>query len=181
MAYHRSFWRTVHLLLHKRSRSHHGRENDFFAKAFAMLGFIRRLSLEFRDPYILKSLYTFLVRPKLWNPFYDVRVDRVERVKKRFIRYALRGLGWTDMHDLPPYEDRCVLLHLDTLKKCDLLLVWCLFAMFWVRKWTHQTCCPCCVSWFLALFVIFYPSKSTQSVLKTKTFKMINSVSWFLC
>jgi hypothetical protein len=35
------------------------------AKAFAMLGFIRRLSLEFRDPYTLKSLYTSLVRPKL--------------------------------------------------------------------------------------------------------------------
>jgi hypothetical protein len=91
------------------------------AKAFAMLGFIRRLSLEFRDPYTLKFLYTSLVRPKLeyascvWNSFYDVRVDRVKRVQKRFIRYALRGLGWTDMHDLPPYEDKCALLHLDTL------------------------------------------------------------------
>jgi hypothetical protein len=38
-------------------------------------------------------------------------------VQRRFIRYALRGLGWTDIHDLPPYEDRCVLLHLDTLTK----------------------------------------------------------------
>jgi hypothetical protein len=35
------------------------------AKAFAMLGFIRRLSLEFRDPYSLKSLNTSLVHPKL--------------------------------------------------------------------------------------------------------------------
>jgi hypothetical protein len=51
------------------------------AKAFAMLGFIRRLSLEFRDPYTLKSLYMSLVRPScMWNPFYDVCVDRVERV-----------------------------------------------------------------------------------------------------
>jgi hypothetical protein len=89
-------------------------------KAFAMLGFIRRLSLEFRDPYTLKSLYTSLVLPKLkyascvWNPFYDVRVDRVEYVQRRFIRYALRGLGCMDMHDSPPSEDRCALLHLDT-------------------------------------------------------------------
>jgi hypothetical protein len=66
------------------------------AKAFAMLGFIRRLALEFRDPFNLKSLYKSLVRLKLeyarcvWNPFYDVRVDRVERVQRRFIRYALR-------------------------------------------------------------------------------------------
>jgi hypothetical protein len=60
------------------------------AKAFAMLQLIRSFSfffsLEFKDPYTLKSLYTSLVRAKLeyascvWNPFYDVRVDRVERV-----------------------------------------------------------------------------------------------------
>jgi hypothetical protein len=43
-------------------------------KAFAMLRFIRRLSLEFRDPYTLKSLHRSLVRPKLeyagcvWSP-----------------------------------------------------------------------------------------------------------------
>jgi hypothetical protein len=35
------------------------------SKAFAMLGFIRRLSMDFRDPYTLKSLCTSLVRPKL--------------------------------------------------------------------------------------------------------------------
>jgi hypothetical protein len=69
------------------------------AKAFAMLGFIRRLLLEFRDPYTLKSLCTCLVRPKLeyasclWYSFYDVDVDKVKRVQRRFIRYALSGLG----------------------------------------------------------------------------------------
>jgi hypothetical protein len=67
------------------------------AKVFAMLGFISRLSLEFRDSYTLKSIYTSLVCPKLkyascvCNPFYSVRVDRVERVQMRSIRYALRG------------------------------------------------------------------------------------------
>jgi hypothetical protein len=35
------------------------------AKVFAVLEIIRRLSLEFRDPYTLKSLYTSLVRKKL--------------------------------------------------------------------------------------------------------------------
>jgi hypothetical protein len=88
-----------------------------------MLGFIRRLSFEFRDPYNLNSLYTSLVRPKLknascvWRPFYDVHVDKVERVQRRFIRYALRGLGWTDTYDLPPYEHRCALLRLEPLVK----------------------------------------------------------------
>jgi hypothetical protein len=47
--------------------------------------------MEFRDPYTLKSLYTSLARPKLeyasylWNPFYDVCVNIVERVPRRFI------------------------------------------------------------------------------------------------
>jgi hypothetical protein len=57
------------------------------AKDFAMLGFIRRFSLVFRDPYTLKSPYMSLVHPKLeyvgcvWNPLYDVRIDRVEHVQ----------------------------------------------------------------------------------------------------
>jgi hypothetical protein len=44
-------------------------------------------------------------------------VDKVERVQRRLIRYALRSLGWTDIYDLPPYEHRCALLRLDTLVK----------------------------------------------------------------
>jgi hypothetical protein len=40
----------------------------------------------------------------VWNPLYEVRVDKVERVQRRFIQYALRGLGWTDMHD-------CMIFH----------------------------------------------------------------------
>jgi hypothetical protein len=35
------------------------------AKTFAMLGIIRRLSLEFRYPYTLNAFCTSLVRPKL--------------------------------------------------------------------------------------------------------------------
>jgi hypothetical protein len=46
-----------------------------------------------------------------------VRADNVERVQRLFIRYALRGLGWTDTYDLPPYEYRCAFLRLETLEK----------------------------------------------------------------
>jgi hypothetical protein len=86
------------------------------AKAFAMLGFIRSLSLEFRDPYV-------------WNPFYDLRVDRVERVQRRFIRYASRGLDWTYMiyHRMRTDAPFCILT---PLQKGDRLLVGCLFSMF---------------------------------------------------
>jgi hypothetical protein len=114
------------------------------AKAFAMLGFIRRLPLEFRDPHTLKSLYTSLVRSKLeyascvWNPFYDVCVDRVDRVQRRFIRYALRVICMI-CHHLRTDALFCILT---PLQKDDRLLVWCLFSMFWVGEWTHQTCCP---------------------------------------
>jgi hypothetical protein len=44
------------------------------------------------------------------SPFYGMRVDKVERVQKRFILYTLRSLGWTYIYDLPPYEHRCDLV-----------------------------------------------------------------------
>jgi hypothetical protein len=114
-------------------------------KAFAMLGFIRRLSFEFRDPYTLRSLYTSLVRPKLkyassvWSPFYEVCVNKVERVQRKFIRYALRGLCWTDIYNLPPYELMCALLRLDTLMKRRSIV--CIMFIFDILSGTHQTCC----------------------------------------
>jgi hypothetical protein len=51
-------------------------------KALAMLGFVKRLSCEFRDHYTLKTLYVSLVPPKLeyaicvWRPFYGAHIDR---------------------------------------------------------------------------------------------------------
>jgi hypothetical protein len=66
-------------------------------RALAMLGFVNKLSCEFRDPYTLKALYVSLVRPKLeyascvWRPFYGAHIDRIERVQRKFVRYALCG------------------------------------------------------------------------------------------
>jgi hypothetical protein len=34
-----------------------------FGKALAMLGFVKRLSCEFKEPYTLKTLYVSHVRP----------------------------------------------------------------------------------------------------------------------
>jgi hypothetical protein len=76
-----------------------------------MLGFVKRLSCESRD---LKTLYVSLVRLKLeyascvWRPFYGAHIDRIEHVQGKFVRYALRSLGWVDgLCGLPPYMDRC--------------------------------------------------------------------------
>jgi hypothetical protein len=46
-----------------------------------------------------------------------VHVNRIERVQRQLIRYALRGLGWTDMYDLPPYVGPCALIRLKTLTR----------------------------------------------------------------
>jgi hypothetical protein len=46
-------------------------------------------------------------------------VNRIERVQRKFVRYALRGLGWADMYDLRPYVDRCALIRFETLTRRD--------------------------------------------------------------
>jgi hypothetical protein len=61
-------------------------EKIHFSEHVDIMVGIRRLSFEFRDPYTLKSFYTTLVHPKVeyascvWSSFYDVRMDKVERV-----------------------------------------------------------------------------------------------------
>ena len=92
-------------------------------KGSAMFGFIKRLSKEFRDPYTLKVLYTTHVRSKLeyaccvWQPFYTTHVNRIERIQEKFIKHALKRLPWNPNLVLPPYEDRCRVLVMDTLKR----------------------------------------------------------------
>jgi hypothetical protein len=86
-----------------------------------MFGFIKRLSREFRGPYILKVLYVTYVRSKLeyancvWQPFYVTHINRIERIQ--FIKHALSQFRWNVNLDLPPYENRCSVLVMDTLKK----------------------------------------------------------------
>jgi hypothetical protein len=92
-------------------------------KGSAMFGFIKRLSREFRDPYTLKVLYVTYVRSKLeyancvWQPFYVTHINRIERIQEKFIKNALRQFRWNVNLDLPPYENRCRVLVMDTLKK----------------------------------------------------------------
>lgn len=99
-------------------RNHH---EEIIDKARRQLGFVSKLSKEFRDPYTLKSLYVSLVRPLLetasivWDPYHSTVASRIESVQKRFVRFALRNLPWNDPQNLPPYESRCQLIGLDTL------------------------------------------------------------------
>lgn len=95
--------------------------NSLVKRANSMLGFVKRWSKEFQDPYVTLSLYNCFVRPHLeyasqvWTPFYDVHRSRIEAVQHNFVRFALKGLPWTDPYNLPPYEHRIQLLHIQSL------------------------------------------------------------------
>lgn len=88
-----------------------------------MLGFVKRWSKEFSNPYVTKALYVTFVRPileyasQVWSPYHKVHSKRIEAVQGRFILFALRGLGWADAHNLPHYRDRLKLIDLQPLDK----------------------------------------------------------------
>lgn len=92
-----------------------------------MLGFVKRRAMEFRDPYVTKSIYCSLVRSTLeychvvWSPLYKSDIDRIESVQKQFLIFALRHTfnnnnNNTNPFVLPSYDSRLKLLSIDTLK-----------------------------------------------------------------
>ena len=95
--------------------------NNIIYKANNMLGFIKRFSLNFVDPYTIKTLYVAHVRPLLeycsivWAPYQELHLNQIESVQKQFLLFALRNLGWTTL-PLPSYESRCMLINLVSLK-----------------------------------------------------------------
>lgn len=97
-------------------------------KAKSLLGFMKRWSKEFMDPYITKSLFMSLVRPTLeyasviWSPHYQCYIDRIESVQKQFLLFALRGLGWDTNINLPRYESRLMLIDLPSLHNRRIML-----------------------------------------------------------
>ena len=97
--------------------------DSIIAKAYIMLGFIKRNCRDFCDPLTLKSLYVTFVRSileyasQVWSPFYQCHSNRIESVQKQFIMFALRGLPSQQVIEfvLPPYRERCNLLKLHQL------------------------------------------------------------------
>lgn len=102
--------------------------SSVIAKAYVVLGIVKRNTREFNDVYCLKTLYISLVRSILeygvvvWCPYHAVHIDRIERVQRAFLRFALRGLPWQNRLHLPPYEHRCALIRLPTLRDRRTLL-----------------------------------------------------------
>jgi hypothetical protein len=95
--------------------------NYVISRSMSMLGFVKRFGKEFSDPYVLKTIYCVFVRSVfeygscIRSPNFGVHRRRIESVQRKFLRFALRGLGWSDPFDLSAYEDRCKLLNLQTL------------------------------------------------------------------
>lgn len=94
---------------------------DFIiSKAYSMLGFLKRNTAEFSDPFTLKALYNALVRPHLeycciiWNPIFSSHSIRIERVQKNFTRYVFFKLNWQIVK--PSYTTRCALFDLSSLE-----------------------------------------------------------------
>lgn len=95
--------------------------NNITYKASNMLGFIKRFSFNFNDPYTIKTLYVTYVRPLLeycsvvWAPYQVAHINRIESIQKQFLLFALRKLGWAHL-PLPSYAARSMLIHLDSLE-----------------------------------------------------------------
>jgi hypothetical protein len=95
--------------------------NYVISRSLSILGFVKRFGKELSDPYVLKTIYSAFVHSVLesgscvWSLNFEVHRRRIESVQRKFLRFALRGLGWSDPFNLPAYEDRCNLLNLQTL------------------------------------------------------------------
>lgn len=63
-------------------------------KALQMLGFMKRVTSEFKHIHSIATLYFSLVRSHLeycssvWNPHYAVHVNKIEQIQHKFLRYA---------------------------------------------------------------------------------------------
>lgn len=93
------------------------------SRANTVMGFIYRESRDLTDPYCIRALFFALVRSILeyacpvWSPYYACDVARLESIQKRFLRFALKDLPWSDPYVLPRYEHRLNLLGMPTLLK----------------------------------------------------------------
>jgi hypothetical protein len=41
---------------------------------------------------------------RIINGIFILSVAKIERVQEKFVKYALKSLGWTSPLNLPPYE-----------------------------------------------------------------------------
>ncbi|CAH2097315.1 unnamed protein product [Euphydryas editha] len=93
---------------------------DVVGRAFRMLGFVLRNCKEFKSPRTKITLYNCLVRSLLeycsvvWNPHYNVHINRLESVQKRFLRHLSYNYNMTGT--LLSYSDRLIHFNMKSLR-----------------------------------------------------------------
>ncbi|CAH2269505.1 jg944 [Pararge aegeria aegeria] len=89
--------------------------DQIVSKASRMLGYLSRSSKDFTKLKTIKILYCALVRSNLeyasqiWNPHYEVYIQRIERIQKKFIRFLKFRFK---LNSSLSYEAICAQLHL---------------------------------------------------------------------
>ena len=96
--------------------------NSTLARAYHLLGFIKRRDKEFNNLWVTKTLYVNYVRSVLeygsvvWMPYTDEYIKQFESVQKQFLLFALRNVfDPSDYLNLPKYEHRLNIIQLETL------------------------------------------------------------------
>lgn len=92
------------------------------AKAYSMLGFVKRICRDFTNLEALKSVYCAHVRSHLeyaaiiWNPYYSAHSIKIESIQRKFVLFVLRHrYARISSFNLPSYESRCKILNLSVL------------------------------------------------------------------
>lgn len=92
------------------------------AKAYSMLGFLKRVCRNFSNLKALTSVFCAHVRSHLeyacivWYPIYYIYSTRIESIQKKFVLFALRRrYSYNLRESLPSYQFRCDILHLNPL------------------------------------------------------------------
>ncbi|XP_055614779.1 uncharacterized protein LOC129761101 [Toxorhynchites rutilus septentrionalis] len=67
------------------------------AKASRTLGFIFRVTKRFKDVHcsLVRSILEYAC--VVWSPYYQNSVHRIESIQRKFIRFALRNLPFTNL------------------------------------------------------------------------------------
>lgn len=90
--------------------SFHAHYDEIVSRCSRLLGFICRITRDFRNPSSLLYLFNSLVRSILeyntsvWSPNYAVHSDRIEKIQKRFLAILCRRCGLN--RSLPSYRDK---------------------------------------------------------------------------
>lgn len=139
-------------------------------KALKSLGFIMRLSREFKHVKSFKILYCTYVRSileyasEIWNPRYNIYISRIERIQRKFVRYLNYRTFNKELNK--DYISACKKYHLLPLStRRDISDL-----MFLLKIFSNKVDCPELIS----KFQLYVPNRSRRY---TPTFVLSNTSS----